>query len=64
MPQMEFATYAPQLIWLLITFVVLYLLMARVALPRIAGALEARRERIAEDLERAEAFKKSAEAAL
>jgi F-type H+-transporting ATPase subunit b len=64
MPQLDFSTYAPQLIWLAITFAVLYLLMARVALPRIATVIEERRDRIASDLDEAERSKVQSEAAI
>ncbi|TCT12091.1 F-type H+-transporting ATPase subunit b [Tepidamorphus gemmatus] len=53
MPQFNFETYAPQIVWLIITFAVLYALMARVALPRIATVIEHRRDRIASDLDTA-----------
>ena len=64
MPQIEFADFAPQLIWLVIAFTFLYVVMARVALPRIAGVIEQRRDKIADDLDRAAEFKKEAEEAL
>lgn len=63
MPQLDFSTYAPQLFWLLVSFVTLYLLMARVALPRIATVLEERSGRIARDLDEAQRLQSEADAA-
>ncbi len=57
MPQLDFTTFAPQLAWLVITFVALYLFLGRVALPRIGGIIEQRRDRIADDLDEAARFK-------
>lgn len=64
MPQLDPASFAPQLFWLVLSFVVLYVAMARIALPRIAAVLETRRHRIADDLEQAAKFKAQTEAAL
>lgn len=63
MPQMEFADYAPQLVWLVITFVALYFLMAQLALPRVEAILTNRDNRIQSDLERAADMGREAEAA-
>ncbi len=64
MPQFDITSFLPQLIWLGITFVVLYLLMWRVALPRITDVLETRSERIASDLDKAAELKAQADSVL
>ena len=64
MPQFDPQFFLPQLFWLAVLFAILYLLMSRVALPRVAEVLETRQDRIAHDLDRAEELKKQAEAVL
>ena len=64
MPQLDFTTFLPQLFWLLITFVLLYVLMSKVGLPRVSAAIDARRVQIDGDLARAAQMKAEAETVL
>ena len=66
LPQLdpEGSLFVSQLVWLALTFGFLYVMMSRVALPRIATVIEERRDKIAMDLDRAEAFKKKTEEAI
>ena len=61
MPQLDISTYTSQLFWLLLTFVPLYLIILRKALPRITEVLEARRNKIDDDLKKAATRKEEAE---
>ena len=63
MPQLEFATFASQIFWLTVTFGILYLIMARSALPTVREVLQNRETRISEDLKKAEKLKEEAESA-
>jgi F-type H+-transporting ATPase subunit b len=65
MPQLEqIHTFVSQIFWLAITFGLLYLVLWRAALPRLAQILQTRQDKIDGDLTRAEALKKEAEATI
>ncbi len=53
MPQLDPTWFASQLFWLLISFSLLYVMLARWALPRIQRVLEHRAETLASDADRA-----------
>ncbi|MEE2761145.1 MAG: F0F1 ATP synthase subunit B' [Pseudomonadota bacterium] len=61
MPQFDVTTFPTQLIWLVIAFIILYVLMERVALPRIGQVLEERQEKIDDNLDAAEQLRTEAE---
>jgi F-type H+-transporting ATPase subunit b len=56
-------TFPSQLLWLAITFGVLYVLMSKVALPRVAAVLHKRAQTISGNLGEAQAMKAQSEAA-
>ena len=64
MPQLHFHTFPSQIFWLVVTFAVLYWLMAHVALPRIERIIEERKNRLDDDLEKAAQMKNEAEAVI
>ena len=63
-PPFEKETFPSQLFWLVICFVALYLITARLVRPRVAGILDDRRNRISGDLADAGRLKGEAEAAM
>jgi F-type H+-transporting ATPase subunit b len=63
MPQLHVPDFGPQLFWLGIWFIVLYVLMSKVGLPRIAVVLDRRRQQREDDLARAARLKTAAEEA-
>ncbi len=60
MPQLDFTTFPNQMFWLVVTLVIIYLVLARVALPRIAGILADRAGTISGDIAAAEELKQRA----
>ncbi len=59
-PPFDMANFSSMFIWLVLSFGLLYLLMSRVALPRVEGILHARLSKISGDI--GEASRKRAEA--
>ncbi|QBX34690.1 F0F1 ATP synthase subunit B' [Paracoccus liaowanqingii] len=57
LPQLDMTTFGNQIFWLVVTLVVLYLVLSRVALPRIAAVLSDRQGAVTGDLMAAEEFK-------
>jgi F-type H+-transporting ATPase subunit b len=64
MPQLDPAGFAPQIFWLVVTFVVLYLVVQFVAAPRMGRVIDARRQQLDGDLGRAAVLKAEAEGVL
>jgi F-type H+-transporting ATPase subunit b len=64
MPQFNPEFWVPQLFWLAIVSVVLFVVMWRVTLPRVDSVFTDRQGRVSGNLERAEALKLEAETAL
>jgi len=63
MPQLDFSTWGNQIFWLIVTLVVIYLILSRVALPRISAVLAERAGTITNDIAAAEDLKRKAEEA-
>jgi len=63
-PPFQKEHFASQLVWLVLSFVVLYVMLWKVVLPRVASILAARRARIEGDLADAAKTKSESEAAL
>lgn len=64
LPQLNVPDFAPQLIWLALTFGLLYVILSKVSLPRIGEVIDERRDRIQRDLDEAARLKGETEKAL
>ncbi|HWX06263.1 MAG TPA: F0F1 ATP synthase subunit B' [Bradyrhizobium sp.] len=63
-PPFESSTFASQLVSLLIAFVALYLIVSRIALPRVGSVLDMRQNAIEDDLAEAQKLKDASDGAL
>jgi F-type H+-transporting ATPase subunit b len=63
-PPFESSTFASQLVSLAIAFVALYIIVSRIALPRVGAVIDARQNKIEGDLAEAQKLKDESEAAL
>ncbi len=64
MPQLDPTYFASQMLWLVVAFALLFWLLAKRGIPRVADILETRQDRIAADLDRAQSLRREAEAAM
>jgi F-type H+-transporting ATPase subunit b len=62
-PPFQTENFAPQTFWLVVIFGLLYVLMSRIALPRVGGIIENRGAKIASDLGAAREMQSKAQAA-
>lgn len=60
-PQLDPSSYPSQLFWLAVTFVVMYVLLSKLALPRVAKVLEVRQSQKDGDLTKAGQLSEEAE---
>lgn len=64
LPQLDPSHFVPQLVWLAITFGLLYFILSRFALPTVGQVIDERQARIKRDLDEAERMKGETEKAL
>jgi F-type H+-transporting ATPase subunit b len=63
-PPMDAQSFPSQIFWLVVFFGLLYLLMSKLALPRMAAVLQDRHKTLESDLSKASALKDETEAAI
>src|SRR5690348_14196378 len=63
-PPFDSSTFASQLVSLVVFFVALYIIVSRIALPRVGAVIDARQNKIEGDLAEAQKLKDESEAAL
>ncbi len=60
MPQLDFATYPNQFLWLAVSLVIVYFVLSRVVLPRVGAVLAERQGTISNDIAMADELKQKA----
>tara|TARA_B100000029_G_scaffold469039_1_gene506553 strand:+ start:43 stop:633 length:591 start_codon:yes stop_codon:yes gene_type:complete len=61
MPQLNPEFWVSQIVWLILTFGLLYLVLSKIILPKISDNLESRKSQILENIEAAEAQREESE---
>ena len=61
MPQLDPKYWASQAFWLIIIFLLVYILIAKIFIPKIKGNIDTREDKIRKDLEEAKTFREEAE---
>ena len=61
MPQLEITTYPSQIFWLVVSFLILYLIMSRIIIPRISSVIKSRESEIKNNIHIAEQMYKDTE---
>ena len=57
MPQLEISTFPSQIFWLVVSFLLLYLILSKIIVPRIASVLKDRENEIKNNFELSEEYK-------
>ena len=60
MPQLDFSTWGNQIFWLVLALIAIYMILSRVALPRIGAVLAERQGTISNDIAAADDLKNKA----
>ena len=61
MPQLEITTYPSQIFWLVVSFLILYLIMSRIIIPKIASVIKSRESEIKNNIHISEQMYKDTE---
>jgi len=64
MPQLDISAWPAQLFWLAVTFIALYIVISRVAIPRTGGAIAMRKSTVEGDLAQAQKLKAETDKAI
>ena len=64
MPQFDPASFPSQIFWLVVSFIALYWVVSRLAIPRIGEVIEQRTRLVQDDLDRATALKAETDQAI